>query len=211
KIPEAHFNRRRTEVLANPNAVRGYLTDLNSWAGLNEHLGSMAEHPILAGIQTNLYLNFMERVWRGASPSGISALIHEEQHFVDAAGGALRAQTYPRLRRHFQFGNNILLFEDVDNNKNFGINVYGAPRRIEFLQISRLVHPSIADGSIDHDGSGEVPGIQYPYGGWDLRPHSDRVVMVTEDVLVDWAAFADPEGTPPAQARGLRPLTVADN
>jgi hypothetical protein len=211
KIPEATFKRRRAEVLSQPAALRGYLFDLNSWAGLNEHLGSDVEHPMLAMIQTNLYTNFMERVWRNLRTKGFGGLIHEEQHFLDPAGGRFRAETYRRLRRHFQFGNNILLFEDVDNNKNFGINVYGTPQNIEFIQMARLVHPTIVDASIGHDGDGEVPGIQHPFGGWDLRPHAARVIKVNEKMLADWAAFADPDGTPAIHARGLRPLTIDDN
>ncbi|GAA3572658.1 class I SAM-dependent DNA methyltransferase [Nonomuraea rosea] len=214
KIPEAAFKRRRAEVLMELDAVKGYLFDLNSWAGLNEHLGSMIEHPMLAGVQTNLYTNFMERVWRSMRSSGrdgIAALIHEEQHFGDPAGGDFRAQTYPRLRRHFQFGNNILLFEEVDNNKNFGVNVYGQPREINFTQMARLVHPSVIEDSLEHGGDGEIPGIQHPSGGWDRRPHAARVITVTETMLADWAAFADPEGTSATHARGLRPVTVVDN
>ncbi|MEU6784653.1 class I SAM-dependent DNA methyltransferase [Nonomuraea angiospora] len=214
KIPETSFRKRRLEILADAQKRRGYLSDLNSWSGLNAHLGSAVEHPMLAGVQTNLYTNFMERVWRSMrndEKAGIAALIHEEQHFVDPAGGAFRARTYPRLRRHFQFGNNILLFEDVDNNKNFGVNVYGPPQEINFLQMARLVHPDIIDGSLIHDGKGEVPGIQYPHGGWDRRPHAARVIKVNGTMLADWAAFADAKGTPATHARGLRPITVADN
>ncbi|MEV6965271.1 type II restriction endonuclease subunit M [Hamadaea sp. NPDC051192] len=208
-VPE--MKRRRQEILTQPAALRGYLADLSSWAGLTSHLGSAIEHPLLSGIRTNLYINFMEHVWRSSSEDGIAALIHQEQHFTDAAGGLFRAETYPRLRRRFQFGNNLLLFEDVDNNRNFSINVYGAPREISFVQLARLVHPAIIDGSLKHDGDGPVPGIQYPHGGWDLRPHASRVVAVSEATLGDWAAFADPAGTPAGQARALRPLTVQDN
>ncbi|ROO52706.1 hypothetical protein EDC02_7646 [Micromonospora sp. Llam0] len=213
KIPEAAFNRRRGEVLADVATTRGYLADLNSWAGLNEQLGSSVEHRILSGIQTNLYTNFIERTWRSMRADGICALIHEEQHFADPAGGEFRAEIYPRLRRHFQFGNNVLLFEEVNNNRKFGINVYGSPRSIKFVQMARLIHPSMIDGSIDYKGDidAPVPGIQNPSGGWDTRPHWSRVISVTASTLRDWAAFADPEGTPAGQARGLRPLTVDDN
>ena len=213
KIPEETLERRRQEVLGEPRALQGYLFDLNGWAGLNEHLGSVVEHPMLSGVQTNLYTNFMERVWRSMREGGIAGLIHEEQHFADPAGGPFRAQTYPRLRRHFQFGNNILLFDDVDNNKNFGINIYGEPREISFKQMARVVRPDTVDASINFRGEipDEVPGIQYPHGGWDFRPHPARVLTVTTATLRDWAAFADEAGTAPEQARGLRPLTVKDN
>ncbi|WP_329314744.1 type II restriction endonuclease subunit M [Streptomyces sp. NBC_01278] len=202
---------RRAVTLNEVQAVRGYLADLNSWAGMSAHLGSRIEHPILSGLQSNFYVNFMERAWRNSAEIGISALIHEEGHFSAHGGGEFRFATYVRLRRHFQFGNNILLFEDVDNNKNFGVNVYGEPREINFAQISRVVHPSIVDRSFDHDGVGEVPGIQHAEGGWDFRPHRQRIVNVTEGVLSGWAALVDPEGTSPSRARSLRPVTAEDN
>ncbi|WP_261411616.1 Eco57I restriction-modification methylase domain-containing protein [Streptomyces sp. CBG33] len=202
---------RRSAALAKPGAMRAYLADVSSWVGSDTHLGSAVDHPVLTGMQTNLYLNFMERSWRNLSPTGTAALIHEENHFSVPKGGVFRAATYARLRRHFQYGNNILLFEDVDNNKPFGVSVYGRPRQIGFLQIARAVHPSTVDGSFVHRGEGPMPGIQFPEGGWDLRPHRDRIVPVDWEVLASWAAVIDEPGTPPEQARVLRPVTDEDN
>ncbi|MDZ5447075.1 type II restriction endonuclease subunit M [Micromonospora sp. 4G57] len=204
-------NSRRAALLAEPGVAAGYLSDLGAWSGLSRHLGSEVEHPLLSGIRTNLYINFMERSWKNSSSYGIVAMIHQEQHFVDPAGGPLRAESYARLRRRFHFGNNILLFEDVDNNRSFGINVYGRPQEINFLQMARLVHPSIIEASLGHDGVGEVPSLQYPWGGWDLRPHSSRVITVTKEILADWAMFGGTNELPPNEARGLRPITADDN
>ncbi|GLZ60943.1 type II restriction endonuclease subunit M [Micromonospora sp. NBRC 107095] len=210
-IPETELSSRRGTLLNAPFVCRSYLSDLSSWAGLSAHLGSSVDHPLLSGIRTNLYINFMERCWRSSTKAGTAALIHQEQHLVDPSGGPLRAETYARLKRRFQFGNNILLFEDVDNNRNFSVNVYGEAGDISFIQMARLVHPSVIEPSLDHDGSGEVPGVQYPSGGWDQRPHAARVVKVTKETLAGWAAFGDADGTPPERARGLRPVTVDDD
>jgi hypothetical protein len=209
--PEEERRSRRDAVLSNQNRRQEYFADLGSWTGANASLGAETLHPILSGMRTNLYMSFIERTWMNLKPHGISALIHEENHFSAPSGGMFRKATYSRLRRHFQFGNNILLFEDVDNNKNFGISVYGAPKRIEFSQIARVVHPSVVDGSFDHDGRGDLPGIQFPEGGWDLRPHLGRITTVNEVVLKSWAALVDSPGTPSSQARSLRPITAADN
>ena len=92
----------------------------------------------------------------------------------------------------------------------FGIHIYGASAPPMFMQIGSVFHPDVADRSLEHDGSGEVPGIQYEDGGWDLRPHAARVVTITEDVLADWARLFDEPGTPAAEARLLRPVTKAD-
>ncbi|TQE34004.1 type II restriction endonuclease subunit M [Streptomyces ipomoeae] len=202
---------RKEGVLSNSRAREIYLLDLASWAGISEHLGSPIDHALLSGMKTNLYMSFMERTWRNLRHGGSIALIHEENHFAVPTGGTFRAATYSRLRRHFQFGNNILLFEDVDNNKNFGVSVYGVQRDIRFVQIARAVHPSMVDQSFDHGGRGELPGIQFPEGGWDTRPHRKRIVRVTRETLADWAALVDPPGTRAEEARTLRPVTDAEN
>ena len=66
------------------------------------------------------------------------------------------------------------------------------------------------DLSLVHDGSGEVPAIQYPGGGWDLRPHAARVLAIDEGVLLSWAQLFDEPGTAPDEARLLRPVSRAD-
>ncbi|EHR63455.1 Eco57I restriction-modification methylase domain-containing protein [Saccharomonospora cyanea] len=207
KIPDATFRKRRAEVLAKPGAERQYLGELASWSGLNEHLGSPVEHPILSGVQTNLYTSFMERSWRSMRATGIVGLLHPESHFTDPKAGKLRAETYKRLRRHWQFINEAQLFADVDHHTIYGVHIYGAASAIRFLQVANLLTPSTLEGSLEHDGSGDAPGIQYPAGGWDLRPHASRVVEITEQTLAQWAALFDAPGTPAAQARLLRPGT----
>ncbi|GAA3299492.1 hypothetical protein GCM10020295_37840 [Streptomyces cinereospinus] len=172
QVSEEKKEARRDAVLASGAIRRNYLSDVASWAGVNEHLGSPIEHPVLAGLQTNLYVNFMERAWRNLHPRGSAALIHEENHFSVPKGEKFRAETYARLRRHFQYGNNILLFEDVDNNKNFGVSVYGAPREVRFVQIARAVHPSAVDGSFSHVGKGGSAGNPVPGGRLGHAPAS---------------------------------------
>ncbi|MGW2172160.1 type II restriction endonuclease subunit M [Streptomyces sp. NPDC001705] len=211
KAAEQVKGERRSSVLSDPEFAREYLGFLASWAGASAYLGSSVYHPLLVGLQTNLYVNFMERAWRSLEEAGIAALIHEENHFTVPSGGLFRSATYSRLRRHFQFGNNILLFDDVDNNKNFGISVYGIPRTVDFMQISRVVHPDTVDSSFKHDGDGEVPGIQFDVGGWDMRPHRDRLVRVTEPVLFAWGKLIDSPNTPAMEARSMRPITTHDN
>ncbi len=53
-------------------------------------LGSPQLRPVLAGVQTNLYMVFMDTVWRHLRRSGTAGLLHPESHFTDPAGGALR-------------------------------------------------------------------------------------------------------------------------
>ncbi|MER8004685.1 type II restriction endonuclease subunit M [Streptomyces sp. NPDC094149] len=202
---------KRATILATSRALRGYLSDLNSWAGVNAHLGSVVDHPLLGGIQTNVYRSFMERVWLNIGIAGTAALLHPEFHFSDSKGGRLRESAYKRLRRHFQFTNEVQVFEEIGDTVEYGLHVYGKPQSVSFENLSSLFHPDTADRSLIHDGLGEVPGIQHESGGWDLRAHRDRVVRVTEAVLADWAALVDGKGTSALRARMLRPLTIGDN
>ena len=210
KPPVPAFNARRTEILREPGNFATYLEEVASGTGLNESLSSPAVRPLLAGIQTNLYMVFMDTVWQHAAPTGVASLVHPEGHFNDPKGGHLRRATYRHLRRHFNFMNGLFLFEDVHHITYFGIHVYGHERHPLFLQLSYLQHPAIVDGSLKHDGSGDLPGIQYPQGGWDLRPHKARVLTIDAHVLASWAQLFDDPGTPPAEARLLRPITTAD-
>ncbi|WP_256787979.1 Eco57I restriction-modification methylase domain-containing protein [Frankia sp. AvcI1] len=208
RIPENTLRDRRRLVLASHSRTTRYLADVTSWSGLLEALDSSVEHQILAGMRPNLYTSFIERVWRSQSEHSIASLLHPESHFTNPEGGRFRAEVYRRLRRHGQFGNNLLLFNEIDNNVTFGLSVYGTFGRINFLNVASVLHPSVLDGSLVHDGSGEVPGVQFESGGWDLRPHATRVLQIDEMTLTAWAQLFDAPGTPGAHARLLRPLTV---
>ncbi|MCA1791718.1 MAG: hypothetical protein LC667_18260, partial [Thioalkalivibrio sp.] len=177
---------------------------------VGEMLGSVTREPVLAGMQTNLYMLFMTNTWNRAGANGVVGLLHPEAHLVDPNGGALREATYARLRRHWEFVNELFLFPDVGHPIHFGVHIYGSAREAYFIQAVNLLTPATADRSMDHDGSGEIPGIQYPEGGWDLRPHSQRIVTVDRVVLGDWVALFDSPGTAPERSRLLRPLTQAD-
>ncbi|WHU46827.1 restriction endonuclease subunit M [Gordonia sp. L191] len=206
KIPALVFNRRRELVLQIRGAEAGYLTALTDWAGTSASLSSSVDHPVLAGVQTNLYTNFMERVWRNSAPQGVSGLLHPETHFSDPKAGVLRNQAYGRLRRHWQFINEMQLFEEIHHMNLFGVHIYGRVTAIAFEQCSGLLTPSTLNDSISGLGT-ELPGIQLHAGGWDTRPHPDRIVSVTGVVLAGWVKLFDPAGTRASEARLLRPLT----
>ena len=198
---------RRTDVLHDGD--QRYLDERASLAGISAHLGSTVDRPLLSGTQPDLYRCFMERIWRSMGPCGAVGLIHPESHFTEARAGGLRRQTYRRLRRHWQFSNMTHLFPEISHKTDFGVSVYGQPREPSFLNASSLFHPSVADRSLDHDGTGPEPGIRDEDDRWDTRPHASRIVRVDETVLKNWAALIDESGTPQAEARMLRPVNTA--
>ena len=209
--PSAKMQKERRAVNLTSQAVRdGYIAELASAEGVANYLGSPVLRSILTGTRTNLYVVFMDTVWRHLGHEGVVGLLHPEGHFNDPKAAAIRRNSYSRLKRHFIFTNEKILFEDVGHPTVFGINIYGAPCKVGFKQTAWVMMPATVDGSLDHDGSGSVPGIQHLDGGWDLRPHQHRVLSITEETLRGWAELFDEPGTPWSEARLLRPVAVSD-
>ncbi|WP_157851054.1 restriction endonuclease [Gordonia phthalatica] len=136
----------------------------------------------------------------GARPTGSVGLIHLESHFTDEKAGRLRAETYQRLRRHWQFINELKLFE-IQNQRRYGVNVYASRRKPAFRQAASLYHPDTVTRSLEHDGSGTEPGIKDPDGNWDLRPHAARIVQVDVGTLRSWHAVLETDDVPINQTR----------
>jgi hypothetical protein len=210
KTSDSKKRDRRTVALSGDFAKNSYQRDRAENEAISALLGSSSVEPKLSGLRTNLYMNFMANTWRRGSADGVVGLIHPESHFVDPKAGSLRSETYQRLRRHWQFVNEAKLFVDVHNNTEFGVHIYSEPRSVHFQQAANLLTPLTLDRSLDHDGTGDLPSIQYAAGGWDLRPHLGRIVEIDETVLGEWVRLFDAEGTPALQSRLLRPLTNAD-
>ena len=200
--------RRRAHVLQDDLRVSRYLRERASMAGTAAHLRSAVDRPVLTALQPDLYRCFMERTWRSMSATGVIGLIHPETHFTEARAGNLREETYRRLRRHWQFRNELSLFE-INNTREFGVSVYGPPGQVAFLSASSIYWPSTIDDSLTHQGIGAEPGVKDDEDRWDVRPHRARLLRVDERVLADWAALIDEPGTPPRRARLLRPVNLS--
>ena len=103
----------------------------------------------------------------------------------------MRRAAFQHLRVHADFVNagNRFFPPPVNRSSHFGLHVYGPPRKIDFRHLSWLFDPLCLTASLDlaerEMREGELPGVRYR-GTWDLRPHADRVVRVTQKVLADW-------------------------
>ncbi|WP_037182160.1 DNA methyltransferase [Rhodococcoides fascians] len=189
------------EIALNLPGMRDFVLDsITETLAVRAALSSPQLYPLQIGLRADLYRCFMELTWRNAKSTGSVGLIHLESHFTDEKAGRLRAETYRRLRRHWQFINELKLFE-IQNQRRFGVNVYGSHRSPSFVQAASLYHPDTAERSLKHDGSGTEPGIKDPDGNWDLRPHSGRLVYVTIETLGTWHAALEEAGTPVDQSR----------
>lgn len=163
-------------------------------------VGSPIVYPHLAGLQPDLYRCFMELTWSHLTPTGAVALIHPESHFTDEKAGHLREATYTHLRRHWQFINELSLFE-IHNLVSYGVHVYGTARKPRFRMATNLYHPETLIGSLRHSGDGAEPGIKNADGQWDLSAHSGRLTIVDDDVLRSWHGLLEDESTPVRRTR----------
>lgn len=195
RVSAAEKEQRRKAVLSMPGMPDIFVSGISDVLALAAFLGSGVEYPVLSGLQPDLYRCFMSKSWSRMNENGISALIHLESHFTDERGELLRSHTYRRLRRHWEFINELKLFE-IKDQKRYGVNVYGHPRSdISFLSASHLYHPETVIRSLQHDGSGEEPGIKDEEGKWDLRPHRDRIESVTVKTLEAWRAVMEEDNS----------------
>lgn len=190
KPPVAIQKQRMPRTMARPGILRTVLDGATETAVLAEFISDQTAYPVMEG-RPDLYRAFMCQVWQHQSGRGISSLIHMETHFTDAKTPRLRAAAYQHLRRHWQFINELHLFE-IQNQKQYGVNIYGTERAPSFLHATSLYHPETVQRSLIHDGSGEEPGFKDPHTGtWDLRPHAARIQSVDESTLKTWKTVTE--------------------
>jgi hypothetical protein len=201
KPSEAARDAKREATLALPGIRDLVIEGTSDVVVTMEYLGSVQAYPLLAGLQSDLYRCFMQQTWRHSSRSGVVTLIHPESHFTDEKATALRENTYLRLRRHWQFINELTLYE-IHDLVRYGIHVYGQINdRVHFLMASSLYHPDTVERSFRHDGSGDEPGLKDSDGNWDVRPHRKRIIKVTDDTLKVWHAVMGNSSVPVRQTR----------
>lgn len=200
KIPTARAVELRAAVLKSNAATAFYLDQATAVVAVREFVSDSRFFPNLKGLRPDLYRCFMEQTWRNSSRAGIVTLIHPETHFTDEKAGLLRQAAYGRLRRHWQFVNELALYE-IHNLVTFGVQVYGADREPSFLSATSIYHPDTIDKSLVHDGGGAEPGLKDPDGKWDLRPHRGRIIEVDDDVLKSWKDVLEAPEVPVRQSR----------
>ena len=193
----------RDDAFALYGGLRQYwFTELEQTEAAQSFLNARQNYPALTGQQTNLYKCFTPQAWMIGNRFGAAGFLHPEGVYDDPKAGPLREALYPRLRAHFQFQNEKKLFPDIHHMTKFSVNCYhGLRSSPRFRHIANLFSPATLDASVDHDGSGPLPGIKDETGDWNTTGHAHRVVDVDDLVLGVFAALYDPPGTPALQAR----------
>ncbi|WP_420176614.1 Eco57I restriction-modification methylase domain-containing protein [Luteococcus sp. OSA5] len=203
KPSETEKRSHREATLSLPRLPDSVAAADSEIVAVRSFVGSATNYPELDGLRPDLYRCFMASSWNHQSRRGMIGLLHPESHFTEEKAGMLRAATYPRLRRHWQFGNDLKLFDEVHNLVTYGTNIYGLKRSaISFMQASNLYQPETVVGSLRHNGEGPPPGFKHE-GHWDQRPHAQRIERVTAVVLATWRDILDPDLQQPLATRML--------
>lgn len=198
---QAELSRRRDDTFKLDGIEDLVVSATADITAQSEFVGAQQLYPHLKGLQPDLYRCFMEQTWLHRSRGGCIALVHPETHFTDEKAGLLRAGAYRRLRRHWHFKNELVLFE-IHHNKHYGVHVYGAPLlQPQFRMATWLYHPTTVERSLTHDGSGVEPGLKDSDGEWDLRPHKNRILTVDEGMLRTWHGLMESDDVPLLQSR----------
>jgi hypothetical protein len=180
----------------------GWTSELEEAEATQAFLNATQNYPLLKGIKANLYKCFLPLAWTLAGRRGVVGLLHPEGPYDDPEGGTLREAVYARLRAHFQFTNEMLLFAEVDNHTRYSVNIYGPPlSEPSFDQLANLFIPATVDACYNHDGNGPVGGYKNEEGKWNTTGHGDRIVRVGDAQLRVFAQLYDEPGTAPRHAR----------
>ncbi len=204
KLSATQTTKHRDEALGNVVTKKTYFSEYESLFGEQAFLKATQNYPALKGQQTNLFKCFLPQAWIYGSVNGVSSFIHPDGVYDDPKGDMLRQMLYPRLRRHYQFANERLLFAEVGHPTVFSINVYGSPRSLKkekFHSISNLFDPIAIDQCYE-PAIGKAEGIKNSDGEWSMKGHPDRVIYYGDQELALLASLSG-DDTPSTSAKLL--------
>lgn len=183
KVSAPDVRQRINDFLGNPAMKELYVSEQYENVGSTAFLNAYCNYPLLVGQQTNLYKCVLENTMDLASEEkGFIGLLTPESIYDDPKGQPLRRELYKRLRYHFQYQNELSLFQEVHHSTKYGEQILGPHRSklIHFASLSNLFHPSTVEECFVHDGHGRCGGIKNRKGNWNTAAHKDRIVIFTE-------------------------------
>jgi hypothetical protein len=199
----ATYNRERARLLEVPHQRVAYRDAFEQGEGVGVFLNDRTLYPSLAGVQTNLYKNFIERSW--ACWAGRASL------------GCCIRKGCSMIRRVGCFGKGITggCLATISSRTNasclpmwiivmaFSVNIYrGEAGAVAFQAMFNLFDPGTIGQSQRHGALHDpIPGIKDDAGAWETRGHAERILTITEHELALFARLFEDADTPPLQAR----------
>lgn len=190
-FPVNKKNLIRTNTLKRKNISDSYLLEYTQATGILNYMNAIVNYSELHGVQTNHYKCFLPQAWKICGDAAVFAFVHPDGVFDDSKGARLRRQLYPRLKKHFHFINERLLFREIGHPEVFSLNVYSNVTSDSFDVISNLFDPKTIDECYCDSDVEKVPGIKDENGEWNIVGHPDRVIKITNNELKIFAKIFD--------------------
>ena len=202
KFSASRLNGLRNETFeAYPNLKQEYISEYISATGTQNFLNAYTNYPLLKGQQTNLYKCFLPTGWKIANSKGVSGFLHPEGVYDDPKGGRLRREIYKRLKYHFQFQNQKLLFP-IGNTRGYSINIFdNVMNIIDFKNISNIFLPKTIDLSFEYYGDKRINGIKNDENTWNTEGHKNRIININFEILTLFVKLYDKKDTPVLEAK----------
>lgn len=181
----------RSKELAIPATRSLYLSEYQALSGTQNFLNAVQNYADLKGQQTNLFKCFLPQAWEACGKAGVSAFVHPDGVYDDPKAGLLREILYPKLRKHFQFINELKLFSEVDHHMVFSLNVYCNAGSGTFDTIANLFDVTTIEQCYEESLPGPVPGIKDEENNWNIKGHLNRIVRVGKNELILFAKLFD--------------------
>ena len=183
----------RTLFVRRSDIAKAWHSEYEEATGLQLFLGNTVNYPEIKGSAIDLFKLFLPLSWRNASKQGVQGFLHPLTNFTETKGGALRSHSYSRLRFLFKFANEEKLFQDVDNNIQFSIAIYGEKKKSPHaVIITSLFHPKTIDECFESTDDSIAEGHKDKNGKWNHRGQKDRLITINKQVLEDIGRmFAD--------------------
>lgn len=172
----------RNNELVKDYVKNAYINEYTSIVGMEDFFGSKQNYPLFNGMKANLYKCFLPQAWYFCSNLGVSAFVHPEGIYDDPKGVPFRKVLYPKLKKHFQFRNELNLFTDVHHSRVYGLNVYSNLENNSFESMNNIFSPLTIDESYSSlEFNSE--GIKDINGNWNLKGSKDRILKISRKEL----------------------------
>ena len=181
----------RNNALSDQYSKTIYFSEYEAISGVQNFLNATQNYMELSRMKANLYKCFLPQAWCFCNKIGISAFLHPEGVYDDLNGGLLRERLYPRLRRHFQFINELRLFAEVHHSTIFSLNVYCNNYTQSFETINNLFDATAIDQCYDTSITGKIIGVKDEDNNWNTKGHPGRIVLIGKKELTVFAKLFD--------------------
>lgn len=174
-------SKRRKELLENKETEIAYINEYEKITGILCYLNALQNYKDLIGVQTNLYKCFLPISQYIGKKEGVFSFVHPDGVFDDSNGAALRKKIYGKLRYHFHFINEKMLFKEVGHPEVFSLNIYNNAGCDYMEMIGNLFVPSTIEECFDERGDHVLFGIKDDKGEWNIHGHPDRIIRIGRD------------------------------